>query len=106
LNEEKRKRNKFFSIFPLKHWGVKKETRIRWLIPRYESKSVFHVWDCHDLEDEMRVFPRWHKDDCIDSLGYIEQIAYVPSAAKNWFIPISQTPSYKKNMLTGVISYS
>lgn len=58
LNEEKRKRDTFFTIFPLKHNGRNKETRIRGLIPRYESKSIFHVGDCSSLEDEMRVFPR------------------------------------------------
>jgi len=43
LNEEKRKRDTFFTVFPLKHNGMKKETRIRGIIPRYESKSIFHV---------------------------------------------------------------
>lgn len=67
LEEEMRKRNRFFTVTPLKHHGTKKETRIRALIPRYESKSVFHVGNCDNLEEEMRVFPRGNKDDTIDA---------------------------------------
>lgn len=65
LEEEMRKRNKFISITPLKHGGIKKETRIRGLIPRFESKSIFLVGDCSALEQDMRVFPRGQHDDCI-----------------------------------------
>jgi len=107
LNEEKRKRDTFFTVFPLKHNGRNKETRIRGLIPRYESKSVFHVWDCSALEDEMRVFPRWNHDDTLDSLAYIEQMAYPPSTmVSQGYTPISSVPTYKKNMLTWVIEYN
>lgn len=78
LEEEMRKRNKFISITALKHGGVKKETRIRGLIPLMESKSVFFVGDCSALEEEMRVFPRGIHDDVLDSFQYAEQIAYKP----------------------------
>lgn len=57
IEEKMREKDKFFTIIPLEHHGTKKETRIRGLIPRYESSSIFHL-DCHDLEEEMRVFPR------------------------------------------------
>ena len=107
LNEEKRKRDTFFTVFPLKHNWTKKETRIRGLIPRYESKSIFHVGDCHDLEEEQRVFPRWNKDDTLDSLAYIEQMAFPPSSIESrGYTPISSVPTYKKNMLTGIIEYT
>lgn len=78
LEEEMRKRNKFMSITALKHGGIKKETRIRGLIPLMESKSVFFVGDCSSLEEEMRVFPRGMHDDVLDSFQYAEQIAYKP----------------------------
>lgn len=78
LDEEMRKRNKFFTITPLKHNGTKKETRIRGLQPKYESRSVFHVGDCSALEEQMRVFPRGIKDDVLDSTAYQLQIAYKP----------------------------
>lgn len=78
LDEEMRKRDKFISITPLKHGGIKKETRIRGLIPLMESKSVFFVGDCSALEEEMRVFPRGMHDDVLDSFQYAEQIAFKP----------------------------
>ena len=78
FEEEMRKRNKFITITPLKHGGIKKETRIRGLIPLMESKSVFFVGDCSALIDEMRVFPRGQKDDTLDSFCYSEMIAYKP----------------------------
>jgi phage terminase large subunit-like protein len=78
LDEEMRRRNVFFMVVPLKHGGTKKETRIRGLIPRYESKSIFHVGDCDDLEREMITFPRGMNDDVLDALAYQEQIAHKP----------------------------
>ncbi len=81
LDEEMRRRNVFFSIVPLKHGGTKKETRIRGLIPRYESKSIFHIGDCDDLERQMTTFPRGLHDDILDALAYQEQIAYKPNGS-------------------------
>lgn len=78
IEEEMRKRNKFFTVTPLKHQETKKETRIRGLIPRYESKSIFHVGDCADLESEQRVFPRGMHDDILDSEAYQPQVAFAP----------------------------
>lgn len=78
LKEEMRKRNKFISVRSLKHGGIKKETRIRGLIPLMESKSVFFVGDCSALIEEMRVFPRGQHDDVLDSFQYAESIAFKP----------------------------
>jgi len=69
IEDEMRKRSKFFSITPVKHQGTKKETRIRGLIPRWESKSIFLVGDNLELLDEMRVFPNGQHDDVLDSLS-------------------------------------
>lgn len=69
IEDEMRKRSKFFSITPVKHQGTKKETRIRGLIPRWESKSIFLVGDNIELLDEMRVFPNGQHDDVLDSLS-------------------------------------
>jgi phage terminase large subunit-like protein len=82
LEEQMRKRGKFFTVVPLKHGGTKKETRIRSLIPVMESKSYFFVGDCADVKEEMRTFPRGTHDDCLDSLAYSEQIAYAPNVTK------------------------
>jgi len=94
FEEEMRKRNKFISIAPLKHGGTKKETRIRGLIPLMESKSVFFVGDCNDLEQEMRVFPRGQHDDVLDSFAYAEQIAYKPFAVDSFDDYYEEKPLY------------
>lgn len=70
LQEEMRKRSIFFSITPLKARGTQKEARIRGLIPRWESKSIFLVGDNSELIDEMRTFPQGQHDDVLDSLAY------------------------------------
>jgi phage terminase large subunit-like protein len=69
IQDEMRKRARFFTITPVKHRGIMKETRIRGLIPRWESKSIFLVGDNLDLLDEMRVFPNGQHDDVLDSLS-------------------------------------
>lgn len=69
IQDEMRKRSKFFTITPLKHHGTQKETRIRGLIPRWESRSIFLVGDNTELLDEMRSFPRGLHDDVLDSLS-------------------------------------
>lgn len=69
IQEEMRKRQTFFSITPIKHRGQHKETRIRGLIPRWESKSIILVGDNLELLDEMRTFPNGQHDDVLDSLS-------------------------------------
>jgi phage terminase large subunit-like protein len=79
LKDEMKKRNQFPSVVTLKHGGVMKETRIRGLIPRYSSGSIFHIdKDCIDLEEEALRFPKGTHDDCIDSAAYQLQIAEPP----------------------------
>lgn len=79
LQEEMRKRNKFPNVVTLKHNQIMKETRIRGLVPRYETKNIFHiVGECADLEVEALSFPKGTHDDCIDSLAYQLQIAQPP----------------------------
>lgn len=76
LKDEMVKRNKFPNVVVLKHGGVMKETRIRGLIPRYETGSVFHIdKSCVDLEEELLRFPKGTHDDCADSLAYQLNIA-------------------------------
>jgi phage terminase large subunit-like protein len=69
LDDEMRKRQDFFVITPIKHKGINKETRIRGLIPRWESRSIIFVSDNLELLDEMRTFPNGQNDDVIDSLS-------------------------------------
>lgn len=79
LDEEQRKRNTFLPIVELEHNQVNKDTRIRSLLPRYQSGSVYHIkGECKDLEEELITFPKAINDDVMDSLAYQSQIATPP----------------------------
>ena len=79
FDEECQRRNKFPNIVPLKHYNKQKEVRIRGVIPRYSSGSVFHIeGECGDLEKEMVVFPKGANDDTIDALAMQNEIAEPP----------------------------
>ena len=79
LDEEQRKRNTFLPIVELEHNQVHKETRIRGLLPRYQSGSIYHIeGECKDLEEELLTFPKAINDDVMDSLAYQLQLAEKP----------------------------
>lgn len=84
LEDEMRNRNKFLNVKELTHTTQSKETRIRALIPRWESKSIFFVGNCDDLKQEMRTFPRGQHDDVLDSLAMQEEIADKPINMDEW----------------------
>jgi phage terminase large subunit-like protein len=69
MQDEMRKRQDFFTVTPIKHKGINKELRIRGLIPRWESRSIFLVGENSELLNEMRVFPNGQHDDVLDSLS-------------------------------------
>lgn len=92
IQDEMRKRQVFFSITPVKHKGIQKELRIRGLIPRWESRSIFLVGDNLELLDEMRVFPNGQHDDVIDSLSMQLQIAKPP-----FYKPVDRSESVTSN---------
>jgi len=76
LDDEMRKRGKFLPVESLKHNQIRKETRIRGLIPRYASGSVFHITgECRDLQEEQLVFPKGVHDDVLDAAAYQLQLA-------------------------------
>lgn len=75
LDVEMRKRGKRLPIVELEHHGIKKEIRIRGLIPLYETGQIFHVeGEYSDLEKELIAFPQSNWDDASDSLAYQLQI--------------------------------
>ncbi len=79
LDKEQRKRDIFPNIEPLRHAQRDKHVRIRGLIPRYSSGSVYHIEkECNDLEKEMRTFPKGTYDDTLDALAYQNEIAETP----------------------------
>lgn len=76
INDEMAKRGRYPFIVPLKHNSVKKEQRIRGLIPKYEAGQIYHIEnECVDLEEELIRFPKALHDDLSDSLAYQLQIA-------------------------------
>lgn len=76
LDAEMRKRGKFLPIINLEHKQKQKDIRIRGLIPRYSSGSIFHIKnECNDLEEELLTFPRGINDDTVDAAAYQNQIA-------------------------------
>lgn len=80
FKDEKENRQVYPNVVPLKHGGTMKETRIRGLIPRYESRKIFHIENqCADLEEEYERFPKSAHDDCLDSLAYQNHIAMPPT---------------------------
>ena len=71
LDSEQRRRNRFLPIVELEHRQTQKEIRIRGLIPRYASGSVFHIeGQCRALEEEMAQFPVGIHDDALDATAY------------------------------------
>jgi hypothetical protein len=79
IDDQMRKRNKFLPIIALSHQETAKEIRIRSLIPRYASRSVFHIkGECTDLEEEMFTFPKGMTDDVLDATAYQLQLAKRP----------------------------
>ena len=79
LDDEMRRRNVFLPVVEVDHNQTQKETRMRGLLPRYESGSVYHVeGECVELEEEMVRFPKGAHDDCLDALAYQLQLAEAP----------------------------
>jgi hypothetical protein len=78
LEEEMRKRNRFFNIEPLKHRQTQKELRIRGLLPRWNTDSIYFVGPNMELQNEMFTFPMGQHDDILDSLAYQTHIAQKP----------------------------
>ena len=91
LDQQQRERGVFLPIVELKHNSTAKEVRIRGLIPRYASGSVYHLTgQCGDLEEEQATFPLGVHDDVLDAAAYQLQIAEDPEQET----VTSHTPSW------------
>jgi hypothetical protein len=75
LQEEMRRRNKYFLIEELKA-DMDKERRIKGLQPRYAIGSVFHKPYMTKLEEQLLLFPKGTLVDIIDVLAYTPQIGF------------------------------
>ena len=85
LDAEMRSRDIYLPIIPLKHESTKKEIRIRALIPRYASQSIFHIeGKCTELEFEQSTFPYGAHDDVLDSAAYL--VPLIEKGGKKSFV--------------------
>lgn len=91
LDDKQRQRNIFLPIVELKHNQTQKEVRIRGLIPRYATHSVFHIQgECNALEEEMMQFPQGLHDDVIDATAYQLQVTNEENSGQ----VVVHTPDY------------
>jgi hypothetical protein len=91
IDEECRKRGIFLPIVELEHNQTQKETRIRGLIPRYETGSIYHIkGECRDLEEQLLTFPKCINDDVADATAYQLQLAQAPNSNNvGVYVPIN-----------------
>ena len=81
LEKEMPRRHTFFQIEPLLS-QQKKELRIEALQPRFRQQQVWFPESAswlREMEGELLAFPFGEHDDLIDSLAYIDQIAFAPN---------------------------
>ena len=84
LEKEMPQRGIFFRITPLRA-EKKKEIRIDAIQPRFALGSVWFksgaVW-LSEIESELLAYPHGARDDVIDALAYVEQMATTPYAMR------------------------
>lgn len=96
IEDESKRRSVYI---PIKGIGLgdarHKDTRILGLVPRFEWSRILLSPGLHDLENELRFFPRGSKD-IVDALARIEQIAYAPERERtNNEPPSPNSPDYE-----------
>lgn len=82
LNSEQKTRSDWLPLKEIKARSATKEDRIRALAPYYEFRRIFHIEECHQLDEleyELTHFPKGENDDIIDALATILDIATPPS---------------------------
>lgn len=99
VEDEEMKRGLRLDIRELKHTAKRsKADRILALLPRYESKSVWHiVGRCNDLEQELLRFPVSDHDDACDALAMANEIAERPQGRIAQQIMPKSTTVYRYN---------
>jgi phage terminase large subunit-like protein/glycosyltransferase involved in cell wall biosynthesis len=78
IHDEEDRRKIYLPLMEITSRGqIKKEIRIRSVLqPRFERGKVFIKRDMVDLEDQLVRFPHCNRDDMIDALTDVEDIAY------------------------------
>jgi len=91
FDEMCRKRNKFPNVLPIPQPTIQKEVRIRGIIPRYASGSIYHiVGECADLEGQLKVFPKGANDDVPDALAMQNGVAEQPQTLYQHKVAVAQ----------------
>jgi hypothetical protein len=81
-------------IVELEHNQLHTETRIRDLLPRYESGSIFHIkGECADLEEELLTFPKSITDDVINCLPTSIRLRH-PITTSHYRTKTNPTPTF------------
>lgn len=94
VQEEMRKRNKFFSIDEIGRKGqrtdqeVTKEARIRRLQPFFEQSLIELPPACDWLKEELLAFPRGRHDDGIDCMAY--GLDYIVPSVSRTYQPVKE----------------
>lgn len=80
IHDEENRRNRYLPLVEIKvRPAIRKETRIRSVLqPRFERGKIFIKRDMVDLEEQLLKFPRSKRDDMIDSLTDMEEVAFAP----------------------------
>jgi predicted phage terminase large subunit-like protein len=98
LDEEMRRRDVLLPVSGIRPPNQKtKQMRILSLVPRFEWGHIYLSQGLQDLELELLRFPRGAHDDLIDSLAYIDYIAYAPDKEREFEKqPGPQHPDYER----------
>lgn len=82
LVDEQKRRGVWLPVTEIKTRSNTKKERIEALAPYYEYGRVWHVTECHQLDEleyELTHFPKGENDDVADALATILDIAQAPS---------------------------
>ena len=82
IDEESKRRQKNVPVKGINQMGVRKETRILSLVPRFENGRILLKQGMSHFEDELMNFPRGAHDDIIDACASLEEIVFYPEHEK------------------------
>lgn len=74
IRKQMKIRNKFFVLEEVNPSWEKQARILSWLQARYSNKSVYHLVEHKDLENELLKFPNWKHDDRIDAEAWAFRI--------------------------------
>jgi predicted phage terminase large subunit-like protein len=105
LNSEQKTRSNWLPLKEIKSRSATKEDRIRALAPYYEFGRIYHVEECHQLDEleyELTHFPKGENDDIIDALATILDIATPPTTKNRDREKKRRTTDKPRSAVTGI----